>query len=817
MTRLRRKRMGLKLAAAALLLSLVNASPAAINWTGDVDPADPTTWTSGTSGDIGDTADGAITVGGESELLSYSLTVGVDGNGTLTVEAGGTANNAGFTVLGSNPSSTGVATVTGSGSRWDHGRDFVVGRFGDGTLTVEAGGIVSNRRGYLGVEAGSTGLVTVTGSGSEWNNAEHLEVGGGGDGTLIVEAGGIVRNTYSYVGGTSDSTGLALSTGTATITGSGSQWHSSDRLYIASSGNGTLNVNDGAVVSASTLYASLEDLHGNGTIVATSGAVLDANLTFDASGGTQEVIPFGSGGALTVTAGGGDLGAGYKGSGTLTIADGVAVAAYSGYLGRYRGSTGVATVTGSGSGWSNSQSLVVGQDGSGALTIAEGGAVSNSNGSVGHYRDATGAVTVTGSGSQWTNSGSLEVGSFGVGTLTINAGGIVSNTSGYMGSYSSGRAVATVAGIGSQWNCSTSLYVGRQGSGTLNVEAGGTVNATLSFVGDRRGSTGMASVTGRGSQWTSSAFYVGFGSGFFVPAVEADGDSAITLYRSADSAGAPSFDGLEPVANDYGYGSDDGIPDGVLTVSDGGEVASNTGYVGHNSSAEGRVSVVGVGSSWTNQSHLTVGHDGAGTLSITAEGLVTVGGTLTIDHDIDGDGFLNIATGGMLAIAGDVDASITEFLSIVEGSDAIRYWDVAINNWSDITLATPGVDYTLEYFDTGDLAGYTQLTVHTASIAIAGDYNGDGAVDALDYSTWRENLGNAATAFAPGSRAVGNGGPINDQDYQAWLNSFGAMLPQATPAAPEPAAVLLLVSSLVLPAITRRRFAPPGAGGETHG
>ena len=61
---------------------------------------------------------------------------------------------------------------------------------------------------------------------------------------------------------------------------------------------------------------------------------LDADLRFDATHPpTQVVTAFGSGGTLTVTVGSGRLGAGYKGLGTLTVADGVAVASSTGYLG----------------------------------------------------------------------------------------------------------------------------------------------------------------------------------------------------------------------------------------------------------------------------------------------------------------------------------------------------------------------------------------------------------------------------------------------------------------------------------------------------
>ena len=94
-----------------------------------------------------------------------------------------------------------------------------VGDSGSDTLNVEAGGVVSNTNGYIGNSSSSTGVATVTGSGSQWTNSSYLFVGSSGSGTLNVEAGGVVSNTSGYIGTYSSSTGIA------TVTGSGSQWN----------------------------------------------------------------------------------------------------------------------------------------------------------------------------------------------------------------------------------------------------------------------------------------------------------------------------------------------------------------------------------------------------------------------------------------------------------------------------------------------------------------------------------------------------------------------------------------------------------------
>ncbi|MEO1496507.1 MAG: hypothetical protein AAFV43_05095 [Planctomycetota bacterium] len=71
--------------------------------------------------------------------------------------------------------------------------------------------------------------------------------------------------------------------------------------------------------------------------------------------------------------------------------------------------------------------------------------------------------------------------------------------------------------------------------------------------------------------------------------------------------------------------------------------------------------------------------------------------------------------------------------------------------------------------------------------ALAGDFNLDGTVDLADYTTWRDGLG---TRFSPG-------------DYAKWVNNFSATASAA--AAPEPHALLLLMTLLGLVSVEPRR------------
>ncbi len=62
-------------------------------------------------------------------------------------------------------SSIGVVTVSGAGSSWTNSSWLRVGNNGDGALTIEDGGAVSNTDGFIAYSSSSTGAATVSGAG----------------------------------------------------------------------------------------------------------------------------------------------------------------------------------------------------------------------------------------------------------------------------------------------------------------------------------------------------------------------------------------------------------------------------------------------------------------------------------------------------------------------------------------------------------------------------------------------------------------------------------------------------------------------------
>jgi hypothetical protein len=78
----------------------------------------------------------------------------------------------------------------------------------------------------------------------------------------------------------------------------------------------------------------------------------------------------------------------------------------------------------------------------------------------------------------------------------------------------------------------------------------------------------------------------------------------------------------------------------------------------------------------------------------------------------------------------------------------------------------------------------------TPAGSIGGDYNGDGAVNAADYTVWRDNFGGDPIALATGSRVAGNIGAINNADYVFWTERYGSTATAAT--VPEPTASVVV-------------------------
>jgi hypothetical protein len=143
---------------------------------------------------------------------------------------------------------------------------------------------------------------------------------------------------------------------------------------------------------------------------------------------------------------------------------------------------------------------------------------------------------------------------------------------------------------------------------------------------------------------------------------------------------------------------------------------------------------------------------------------------------------------------------------------------VPLNTFTKLTKANefsnPGdgllTNFNLYYLgiNTDQGAGLVNLAIDHLSVdlpptGISGDYNGNGVVDAADYTVWRDNLGKSVTL--PNDTTPGT---VVQADFDVWKNNFGLHAGSgafSAGAVPEPATWLLGLVGACLLGVFRRR------------
>jgi len=161
-------------------------------------------------------------------------------------------------------------------------------------------------------------------------------------------------------------------------------------------------------------------------------------------------------------------------------------------------------------------------------------------------------------------------------------------------------------------------------------------------------------------------------------------------------------------------------------------------------------------------------------------------GTLAIEigGTTPGDDYDRLVVTGQAILAGTLDVSLIDGFTL-GGSLGFDILDFSAVNGDFSTVNLPtGLSW--------DVSDGT-LSFGGGSVGLAGDYNGNGTVDAADYVVWRDNLG-AADESALNGNGDG-GGSVDQADYLLWKNNFGSTLPGSSDSAavPEPAALSLVV------------------------
>ncbi|MCX6899401.1 MAG: M6 family metalloprotease domain-containing protein, partial [Verrucomicrobia bacterium] len=570
----------------------------------------------------------SVLVAGSGSLWTNSgqLYVGyVNSSNTLTIANGGRVIDVDGSIGYNSSSSNNAVLVTDSGSRWMNTINLNVGSDGpNNQLTVSNNGTVSAPNIAIGANASSTGnTITVTGGNLYGTNASGtgwLDIRRGAltlnSGTVVVDhlfATNFASSIVNINGGNLTAPVL-LNAGQFTMTGGTLSVSSA----FTNAAGGTFNLSGGSV------FVPLQ-MNNLGTFIQSGGffdpEVFTNSGSFTLSGGTNIAEVFLNLLGGTVQQSGGQHDVGYATNfGSWTVSSGVA------NLTNYVGEDN-ATLTVSG-GILNG-SLIIGNTGSfNQLTITNGGMIVGGTGVVGNASTSSNNwATVTGSGSVWTNSFDFSVGYSGAGNqLTITNGGKVYSKWGYVG-YNSGASnnAVLVSGAGSVWKNDTDLFnnlsVGYSGAGNqLTITNSGKVYGGGVIGRYSSANNNAVLVSGAGSVWHAdySDLHVGYW-GSSNQLMITDGGAVYNGYGHIGwIAGANSntvtVTGASSVWNNNGQFEVGSAGAGnQLTIANGGTVYNTYGYIGHEiGSSNNAVLVTDTGSIWTNSSNLSVGYYGAG-------------------------------------------------------------------------------------------------------------------------------------------------------------------------------------------------------------
>ena len=563
-------------------------------------------------GAFGDNRTGTIRVNTSGTLaVSGELFIGDSQNstGNFLLESGTmTANNKIF--VGNNKAN-GTLTMSGGTLTKTGGDETFVGRDqGTGTITQSGGTLTLNHNLYVGQSSGSTGTYNISGS-SVLNVARDFVVGresgtgtlnmtGGtitktgdekfivghnnGVGTVVQSGGTISANNELYIGNEN-----ASASGTYTLSGTGALNVSNEVVVGRESGTGVLNVDGGTLTTSGNGNMYVGRRNGTGTLNQSAGTI-SVNKEFGV--GTRDDNKIGTG--------------------TYNLSGGLLTASNNIFIGKEQGASG--TMTMNGGTMTGSDKLIIGHNqASGSLSHSAGTVNVQNEVYIGNENSASSVGTYTLSGSAALNVGNeVQVGrDNGTGTFNLNGGTVT-----------------------------TKKIEGGNGSATVNFN-GGIVKAKqdesnfITNLDTANLQGGGAVINSDGYQLATSQVFTGTGG------ITKNGAGTLTLSSTSSFTGATTVAGGTLVISGN-------ISTSSLTTVNSGATLSGSGTVG----AAVINGTLAVGNSpgqmdFTNTVDLngiTVmeidgtsgagvagGHDFINLTGAGAAGVLTYGGTLTLD------------------------------------------------------------------------------------------------------------------------------------------------------------------------------------------
>jgi hypothetical protein len=654
-------------------------------------------------------------------LTLYSVNLDLEnGNGSAATTLSMTANN---------------MTVNG---------DEIVGHIGTGFFNQSGGtNTVNGENGlFLGFNSGSTGTYSLSGSGTlAANNNEQVGFSGVGN---FNQSGGIntINSSYALIlGGNSGATGTYVLSGSGTLTGAANEYVGNNGIGSFNQTGGTNTTNEldvGYNVGAIGTYrlsgsGTLSNpgyqyvgYFGTGTFIQTGGTnTVNHDLDVGARGGASGSYTLSGTGTLNVT---GSEYATYSGTGTFVQSGGVNT--IGSLLGIGFNGDGNGAFTLSAGTLSVGANEIVAYNGIGSFNQS-GGVNATAELDVGYNAGSTGSFTL--SGGTLTNTGYQYAGFFGTGSITQTGGSNtvsfdldVGGRDGASGSYSlGGTGSLTVMG---------SEYVTYSGTGTF-LQTGGVNNVSsnlgIGFNNDANGAFSLSAGT------------------LTVGGTEYVGNNGIGSFNQ--SGGSNASAGEVDIA--AGGGSI-----GTYLLSGGTLTAPNV-YVGGSSSGSG----------------------GAGVLTVSSAGQLSVGGNLTVYNNgrvninggsssvgglsLSGNGVLNMNASLAIYFGSPGNDPITTIVTYLQNGYSGGTWTgtsgIISTNAAASTSPLLSVGYADGNTDSGTPATANQLVV---KFTLAGDANLDGTVNFNDLDVVGRRLSTSGNDWANGNFNYDPNGAVNFND-----------------------------------------------------
>ena len=244
---------------------------------------------------VGSSGDGALTLTGCcATMTAGSMEVGGEGAGTLTVDQGASLTIAGDLQIGADGSVAGSVNLADTGSMLSVGGNLVIG---SGSLTVQddatfdlKGSLIVGDEEATGSSADVTSspathvIADCTLDSGAYTLDEDCIIGDDAKGTFIIKAKATVNANHKTITIGSQKTG----NGQLIVDGDGAKLDNIKSLIVGESGAGTMLIENGGYVHASTLHDGSSSVSSQGTgKITVSGGYLDATDAYvglDASG-----------------------------------------------------------------------------------------------------------------------------------------------------------------------------------------------------------------------------------------------------------------------------------------------------------------------------------------------------------------------------------------------------------------------------------------------------------------------------------------------------------------------------------------------------